>query len=79
MGHPRGPTEGGSGGKRGHSNMEHWGYTAEVKRTARMRRRLNDKQMVTEQVMDHEPSMSDSPCGGSITHRGIVYRQDATL
>jgi hypothetical protein len=32
-------TEGGSGGKRGHSNMEHFAPTAEVKRTARKARR----------------------------------------
>lgn len=56
MGYPRGPTEGGSGGQRGHSNMEHWGFTAEVKKAARKRRRLNDRQVVTEQIKDHEPS-----------------------
>jgi hypothetical protein len=27
-------SEGGSGGKRGHSNMEHWAYTSEVKDAA---------------------------------------------
>jgi hypothetical protein len=36
--------------------MEHWGYTAEVKKAARKRRRLNDKQVVTEQIKEHEPS-----------------------
>jgi hypothetical protein len=39
---PKNPTAGGSGGKRGHSNMEHWGYTAEVKEAARTRRRQDD-------------------------------------
>ena len=42
MGNPKGPSEGGSGGKRGHSNMEHWGYTDEVKEAARSQRRLDD-------------------------------------
>lgn len=46
MGIPKGPTEGGSGGNRGHSNMEHWGYTGEVKETARKRRRIEDKQII---------------------------------
>jgi hypothetical protein len=36
-------TEGGSGGKRGHSNMAHYDYTANVKRMARKARRRADK------------------------------------
>lgn len=33
-------TEGGSGGKKGHSNMAHWDRTEEIKeRTKRLRRR----------------------------------------
>ena len=39
MANPKAPSEGGSGGKRGHSGMEHWGYTDEVKEAARIRRR----------------------------------------
>ena len=50
MGIPKGPTEGGSGGKRGHSNMEHWGFTAEVKQASRKRRRLEDRRNVAEDV-----------------------------
>jgi hypothetical protein len=46
MGIPKGPSEGGSGGKRGHSGMEHWGYAEEVKKAARKRRRLDDKKIV---------------------------------
>ena len=42
MGTQKGPTEGGSGGKRGHSAMEHWGRTDEVK-AAKRRRRIEDK------------------------------------
>lgn len=34
----KGPSEGGSGGKRGHRNMEHWGFNDEVKAAARSRR-----------------------------------------
>jgi hypothetical protein len=37
------PSEGGSGGKRGHSGMEHSAYTAEIKDAARVRRRLDDR------------------------------------
>jgi hypothetical protein len=49
MGVAKGPTEGGSGGKRGHSGMEHWGYTEEVKKHAKRRRRINDKSETKEQ------------------------------
>ncbi len=36
------PSEGGSGGKRGHSNMEHWTYSDEIKKAARRKRRQED-------------------------------------
>jgi hypothetical protein len=42
------PSEGGSGGKRGHSAMEHWAFTAEIKDAARVRRRLGDREAVKE-------------------------------
>lgn len=43
MGTMKGPTEGGSGGKRGHSNMEHWVYSHELKKASRKRRRIESK------------------------------------
>lgn len=43
MGNKKVPAEGGSGGKRGHSNMEHGLYTEEIKTGARKRRRRDDK------------------------------------
>lgn len=54
MGIGKGPTEGGSGGKRGHSRMEHWLYSDEVKDSSRLRRRLNDKREVQLQLDDLE-------------------------
>ena len=56
---PKGPTEGGSGGKRGHSGMDHWGYTEEVKEAARKRRRIEDKQKVREEEPKEEGSDHD--------------------
>jgi hypothetical protein len=50
MGILKGPSEGGSGGKRGHSGMEHWGFTEEVKQAARKRRRLDDKKVVRDEL-----------------------------
>ena len=67
MGIPKGPTEGGSGGRRGHSGMEHWGYTDEVKSAARRRRRLIDKKVVNEQAADQPPdASSETPSQDSI-------------
>jgi len=43
MGTYKAPTEGGSGGKRGHSNMEHWITTEEIKQSSTRRRRKEDK------------------------------------
>ncbi len=46
----KGPTEGGSGGKRGHSNMEHWDYTEEIKRTTKVLRRSNEKKEIRKEI-----------------------------
>ncbi len=35
-------SEGGSGGKRGHSNMDHWAKTEEIKESARRKRKQAD-------------------------------------
>lgn len=46
------PTEGGSGGKRGHSNMEHWAHTEEIKDAARIQRRRRDRAEVAAGVVE---------------------------
>ena len=46
----KGPTEGGSGGKRGHSNMDHWVTTEEIKESTKKHRRLNDKKEVCDEL-----------------------------
>ncbi len=50
MSNLKGPTEGGSGGKRGHSNMEHWVTTEELKESSKIRRRKNDKNEIQQQI-----------------------------
>lgn len=57
----KGPSEGGSGGKRGHSNMEHWEYTEEVKRAARKRRRLNAKKAIHEGLTESRDATPQTP------------------
>jgi hypothetical protein len=54
MGIVKGPTEGGSGGKRGHSNMEHWGYTDEIKENSKSHRRIKDKSESDEGLKEYE-------------------------
>ncbi len=49
----KGPTEGGSGGKRGHSNMEHWVTTEEVKESTKKHRRLNEKKEIRSELKEH--------------------------
>lgn len=50
----KGPTEGGSGGKRGHSNMDHWLLTEEIKESSKVRRRNNAKKEVREEIKNIE-------------------------
>jgi hypothetical protein len=40
----KGRPDAGQGGKRGHSNMDHWVYNDEIKEAARKDRRLRAKQ-----------------------------------
>lgn len=60
MGIMKVPSEGGSGGKRGHSGMEHWVYTEEIKEAARRRRRINDKESVEEQLEEDEGTIESA-------------------
>ena len=53
MGNHKGPTEGGSGGKRGHSSMEHWTDTAELKASSKVHRRMNDRELSRLARLEH--------------------------
>ena len=68
MGLLKGKTEGGSGGNRGHSNMDHWATTAELKEASRKRRRVDSHDTIAAEVRAYEPS-SD----GSGRYRVRVY------
>ncbi|MCH6259319.1 hypothetical protein MLD52_22385 [Puniceicoccaceae bacterium K14] len=46
-------TEGGQGGKRGHSNMEHWDYTEAIKEATRRRRRSQSKRIVESEFEEY--------------------------
>ena len=55
------PTEGGSGGRRGHSNMEHYGYSAEIKQATRRQRRADDRRVVAEELDDIDVPNDEQP------------------
>ena len=45
-------TEGGQGGKKGHSNMAHWEYTEIIKAQCRKIRRAVGKRVIKESLRD---------------------------
>lgn len=47
-------TEGGQGGRRGHSNMCHWDYTEAIKIASRKRRRLESKMIISREFEDSQ-------------------------
>jgi len=49
---PKLKTEAGQGGRRGHSNMNHWYYTEEIKEGARKRRRLESKKIIRKELQE---------------------------
>ena len=46
-------TEGGQGGLRGHSNMNHWDQTEDIKAASRKLRRLQAKQTIRKELEEH--------------------------
>ncbi|HBB86373.1 MAG TPA: hypothetical protein DC047_02010 [Blastocatellia bacterium] len=54
MGILKGKPDAGQGGKRGHSNMDHWVYTEEIKEASRKRRRIVAKAEITEGLAERE-------------------------
>ncbi|MDX6402822.1 MAG: hypothetical protein QOH70_277 [Blastocatellia bacterium] len=49
----KGRSDGGQGGKRGHSNMDHWDFTEDIKLAAKKSRRLEAKNDVKEGVGEY--------------------------
>jgi transcription initiation factor IIF auxiliary subunit len=60
-------SEGGSGGRKGHSNMSHHDRTAEVKDQARTTRRQNDDLTIAEQLEDDERMTLRRDTGAGLT------------
>jgi hypothetical protein len=56
----KGKADGGQGGKRGHSNMEHWEFTEEIKLAARKRRRLAAKTEIKLARIEFESEKSNN-------------------
>lgn len=49
----KGRADAGQGGKRGHSNMDHWEFTEEIKLAAKKRRRLEAKRQIQNAVGEY--------------------------
>jgi hypothetical protein len=47
-------TEGGQGGKRGHSGMDHWATTEEIKDATRRARRQIGKKIIVDSARESE-------------------------
>jgi hypothetical protein len=60
--------KGGQGGRLGHSNMEHWTYTEEVKRAARKKRRRDAKNTV-------QAGLEDAGFGEETVFRGYMFER----
>ena len=60
----KGKSEAGQGGKRGHSNMDHWMFTEEVKTAARKQRRLDAKIEIRDALSESEEEEPEIPVGG---------------
>ncbi|HKP46634.1 MAG TPA: hypothetical protein VJT50_08535 [Pyrinomonadaceae bacterium] len=50
----KGKANGGQGGKRGHSNMDHWVFSEEHKTAARKQRRLDAKAEIVQDLTENE-------------------------
>lgn len=48
----KGRPDAGQGGKRGHSNMDHWEFNEEIKDAARKRRRLEAKEQISSGLIE---------------------------
>ena len=59
MGILKGKTDAGQGGKRGHSNMDHWVFNEEIKESSRKRRRLDAKKEVAAGLVEAEKTRDD--------------------
>jgi hypothetical protein len=55
----KGKPDGGQGGKRSHSNMDHWVFTEEIKEASRKRRRISAKREITEGLIENEMTLDD--------------------
>lgn len=60
----KGRSDGGQGGKRGHSNMDHWDFTEEIKLAAKKSRRLEAKSDVKEGVAEYQEDAAPRSPGG---------------
>ena len=57
----KGLSDAGQGGKRGHSNMDHWETTEEIKLAAKKRRRLAAKSEIKTGIGEYKDEKHPAP------------------
>ena len=73
MANYKGPTEGGSGGKRGHSSMEHWTFTEELKDSSKVQRRIDSKSLSKQAISAQDEQSLCDECGSTFTPSKSAY------
>lgn len=66
--------EGGQGGRRGHSNMEHWVTTAEIKGAARRQRRREAKAIIAQERVSNVEAPARGYAG--LDHLGLAMPEE---
>ena len=67
----KGRPDAGQGGKRGHSNMDHWEFTEEIKLAARKRRRHEAKRQISA-ALKEMANKEDSDLGAVATKKKLA-------
>jgi len=57
----KGKSDAGQGGKRGHSNQDHWDFTEAIKEAARKQRRLDAKKEVRKELREYHDDSKPNP------------------
>ena len=74
----KGRPDAGQGGKLGHSNMDHWEFTEEIKIAARKRRRHDAKHQIKEALTDLESAEDDKQTNNRSSTGGLELTTSET-
>lgn len=63
----KGKSNAGQGGKRGHSNMDHWVFNEEIKEAARKQRRLDAKVEIKNGLAELDEKKTEKPARAHVS------------